>query len=176
MALRTIRTVPEPILRQKAKKVKSVDKSLRQLIADMKETMVAANGVGLAAPQVGVSLRIIVVSVPHKDQKNEEYVIINPEIIRREGQRVVKEGCLSIPGYVGEIPRSEKVRVRGSDPEGREMRIRAEGLLAEVLEHETDHLNGVLYVDHLESQDKLEKVEPPSPNPQPADEMSSPNI
>jgi len=174
--VRTIRTVPDPILRQKAKKVKSVDKSLRQLIADMKETMAAANGVGLAAPQVGVSLRIIVVSVPHKDRRNEEYVIINPEIIRREGQRVVKEGCLSIPGYVGEISRSEKVRVRGTDPEGREMRIRAEGLLAEVLEHETDHLNGVLYVDHLESQDKLEKVEPPSPNPQPTDQMPSPNI
>jgi peptide deformylase len=122
--------------------------------------MVAANGVGLAAPQVGISLRIIVVSVPRKDQKNEEYIIINPEIIRREGQRVVKEGCLSIPGYVGEISRSERVRVRGTDLEGKELRIRAEGLLAEVLEHETDHINGVLYVDHLESQDKLEKLEP----------------
>lgn len=163
MALRTIRTVPDLILRQKAKRVKTVDKNLRQLIVDMKETMAAANGVGLAAPQVGISLRIVVVSIPHKGEKNEEYVIINPEIVRRKGERVVKEGCLSIPGYIGEILRSERVRLRGTDPEGKEIRIHAEGMLAEVLEHETDHLNGVLYVDHLESQDKLEKVEPPPP-------------
>jgi len=167
MALRTILKVPDPVLRQKAKRVKSLDRSLRQLIADMKETMAAANGVGLAATQVGVSLRIIVISVPHKDQKNEEYTIINPEIIRRKGERIVKEGCLSIPGYIGEIRRSEQVRLRGTDIEGKEVKLHAEGLLAEVLEHETDHLNGVLYVDHLESQDKLEKVEPPAPAPEP---------
>lgn len=175
MALRTIRTVPDPVLRQKARRVKSVDKSLRQLIADMKETMAAAKGVGLAAPQVGVSLRIITVCVPHKGENSEEYVIINPEIVRRKGERIVKEGCLSIPGYIGEIARSEQVRLRGTDPEGREIRLHAEGLLAEVLEHETDHLNGVLYVDHLESQDKLEKVEPPGPEASPS-ETPNPNI
>jgi len=157
--------VPDPVLRQKARRVKTVDKSLRQLVVDMKETMAANNGVGLAAPQVGISLRLIVISLPRKDEPPKEYTIVNPEISRREGERTVKEGCLSIPGYVGEIARSEKVRLRGTDLDGKELRIRAQGLLAEVLEHETDHLNGVLYVDHLESQDKLEKVEPPAPHP-----------
>jgi peptide deformylase len=165
MAVRPIRTVPDPILRQKAKRVKTIDNSIKKLIADMRETLTSANGVGLAAPQVGVLLRVIVVSIPHKDQQNEEYCLINPEIVRRTGERVVKEGCLSIPGYIGEIMRSEQVRVKGIDTAGKELKLRAEGLLAEALEHEIDHINGVLYVDHLESQDKLQKLEP-----QPAEE------
>ena len=160
MAVRPIRTVPDPILRQRAKRIKKIDKSVQKLISDMRETLAAANGVGLAAPQVGVSLRLIVISIPVKDQENEEYCLINPEVVRRTGERVVREGCLSIPEYVGEIKRSEQVRVKGIDASGKEQRLRAEGLLAQALEHEIDHLNGVLYVDHLESQDKLQKIEP----------------
>jgi len=160
MAVRPIRTVPDPILRQRAKRIKKIDKSVHKLISDMRDTLEAANGVGLAAPQVGVSLRLIVISIPVEDQENEEYCLINPEVVRRTGERVVREGCLSIPEYVGEIKRSEHVRVKGIDASGKEQRLRAEGLLAQALEHEIDHLNGVLYVDHLESQDKLQKIEP----------------
>ena len=90
-------------------------------------------------------------------------VVVNPEVIRRIGSRVVNEGCLSIPGYVGEIKRSELVRVKGQDARGKEIKIKAEGLLAEVLEHEIDHLNGILYIDHLESPEKFRKLEQPKP-------------
>lgn len=162
MAVRPIRTVPDPVLRQKAKRVKTIDKSILKLIADMRETLSAANGVGLAAPQVGVSLRIIVVSIQHENSEKEEHCLINPEVIRRVGERTVNEGCLSIPGYVGEIVRSVQVRVKGMDETGKLVKIVAEGLLGEALEHEIDHINGILYVDHLESQDKLHKLEPAS--------------
>ncbi|OGN89659.1 MAG: peptide deformylase [Chloroflexi bacterium RBG_13_46_9] len=160
MAIRPIHTVPDPVLRQKAKRVKTIDKSILKLIADMKETLSAANGVGLAAPQVGVSLRVIVVSIQHEDKEKEEHCLINPEVIRRTGERTVNEGCLSIPGYVGEIVRSMQVRVKGMDETGKQVKIVAEDLLGEALEHEIDHINGILYVDHLESQDKLHKLEP----------------
>lgn len=122
----------------------------------MLETMHSASGVGLAAPQVGVPLRVIVIGIPGE----EDIALINPEIVRRTGERLVDEGCLSIPGYIGQIKRAELVRVKGRDQNGREVRIKANGLLAEVLEHEIDHLNGVLYIDHLESMDKLRKIEP----------------
>ncbi len=157
MAVLPIRTVPDPVLRQKAKRVKGIDKSLRKLVSDMQETLRNANGAGLAANQVGVTLRLIVLNLPG----NECKVVINPEVIRRIGTRVVSEGCLSIPGYIGEIKRSELVRVKGQDIRGKEIKLKADGLLAEVLEHEIDHLNGVLYIDHLENQDKLRKLEPP---------------
>jgi len=157
MAILTIRTVPDPVLRQKAKRVKAIDKSVRKLINDMQETLRTANGVGLAANQVGQTLRLIVLNVPGNDCK----VVINPEVLRRIGSRVVNEGCLSIPGYIGEIKRSELVRVKGQDARGKEIKLKADGLFAEVLEHEIDHLNGILYIDHLESQDKFHKLEPP---------------
>lgn len=160
MVVKPIRTVPDPVLRQKAKRVKKIDKSIHKLVADMRDTLTSANGVGLAAPQVGISLRVIIISIPHEDRKNDEYCFINPEVVRRTGERVVKEGCLSIPGYIGEIKRSERIRVKGLDANGQEQKMSAEGLLAEALEHEIDHLNGVLYVDYLESQDKLQKIEP----------------
>lgn len=156
MAVLPIRTVPEPILRQKSKRVRAIDGSIRKLASDMIETMHAAPGVGLAAPQVGVPLRVIVIGMPEE----EDFVLINPEIVRRVGERWVTEGCLSIPGYYGEIERSQRVTVKGRDLSGKEIRIKAEELLAQALEHEIDHLNGVLYIDHLESQDKLYKVEP----------------
>lgn len=171
MAIIPIRTVPDPVLRQRAKRVKSIDKSIKKLIGDMTETLHTANGAGLAGPQVGIPLRVIVLCIPEKESKLE-CAIINPEIVRRKGERIVKEGCLSIPGYIGEIKRSEQVRVKGLDTTGKEIKLKGEGLLAQALEHEIDHLNGVLYVDHLESQDKLRKIEPepeqePEPEPQP---------
>jgi peptide deformylase len=156
MAILPIRTVPEPILRQKSKRVKSIDGSVRKLAGDMIETMHAASGVGLAAPQVGVPWRVIVIGMPGE----EDFVLINPEVVRRSGERLVTEGCLSVPGYFGEIQRAQRVTVKGKDLSGKETRIKAEELLAQALEHEIDHLNGVLYIDHLESTDKLHKVEP----------------
>ncbi len=112
--------------------------------------------VGLAAPQVGVPLRVIVIGIPEE----KDIVLINPEIVRRKGERMVTEGCLSIPGYFGVVKRAESVRVKARDVRGRETKINADELLAQVLEHEIDHLNGVLYIDHLESPDQLYKVEP----------------
>lgn len=156
MAVLPIRTVPDSVLRQKAKRIKVIDKSIKKLVNDMKETLSSAGGAGLAANQVGVTLRVIVLDIPENNCK----VIINPEIVGRKGERVVNEGCLSIPGYVGEIKRSETVKVKGQDTNGRPVRYKADGLFAQALEHEIDHLNGVLYVDHLESQDKLRQVRP----------------
>jgi peptide deformylase len=156
MAIIPIRIAPEPILRQKSKRVRTIDGSVQRLIGNMIETMHSASGVGLAAPQVGVSLRVIVIGMPEE----EDIVLINPEIVRRSGERWVTEGCLSIPGYFGEIKRAQSVRVKGRTPSGKEIRIKGEELLAQALEHEIDHLNGVLYIDHLESTDKLHKIEP----------------
>jgi len=156
MAIRAMCHLPDPVLRQKAKRVPTVDKSVQQLIDDMVETMQQANGVGLAAPQVGVSLRVIVLQVPGE----EPIAIVNPEIVKRTGEQEVAEGCLSFPGYAGEIKRSASVTVKGLDRQGKPTRIKATGLMAEALQHEIDHLNGILYIDHLESQDKLYKIKP----------------
>jgi len=156
MAILPIRAVPDPILRQKSKRVRVIDGSIQRLIGNMIETMHSSGGVGLAAPQVGAPLRVIVIGIP----EGEDITLINPEIVRRTGERLVTEGCLSIPGYFGEVKRAQSVRVKGRDLSGKEIRIKAEELLAQALEHEIDHLNGVLYIDHLESPDKLYKIEP----------------
>ena len=156
MAVIPMRVLPDPVLKRKAKRVRIIGNSIRKLIGDMTETMHAIGGVGLAAPQVGVPLRVIVIGMPEE----EEIVLINPEVVRRKGERLVSEGCLSVPGYFGEIKRAESVTVKGLDQNGKKIRIKADELLAEVLEHEIDHLNGVLYIDHLESLDKLQKIEP----------------
>jgi peptide deformylase len=156
MAALTVLTLPEPILRQKSKRVRTIDGSVRKLAGDMIETMHAASGVGLAAPQVGVPLRVIAIGLPEE----EDFVLINPEIVRRSGERLVTEGCLSVPGYFGEIKRAQRVTVKGKDLSGKEVRIKAEELLAQALEHEIDHINGVLYIDHLESDEKLHRIEP----------------
>lgn len=156
MAVIPIRVVPDPVLRQKSKRIKTFDGSIHQLITDMIETMHAAPGVGLAAPQVGVPLRLIVIGLPEQ----EEICLINPQIVKRKGERIVNEGCLSVPGYMGQLTRSESVTVKGRDRTGKEVRIKADELLAQVLEHEIDHINGVLYLDRLESMDNLRKVEP----------------
>ena len=147
---------PNPVLRQKAKRVTKVDEEVSKLVDDMIDTMHATGGVGLAAPQVGVSLRVAVIELPGEDT----IVLVNPEIVKRSGVMEVTEGCLSIPGYRGDIRRSTKVTVKGLDRDGKAIRIKGEGLLSEALEHEIDHLNGILYVDHLDSIDDLEKVAP----------------
>jgi peptide deformylase len=149
--------VPEPVLRMKARKVKKVDASIRKLVDDMIDTMHDAPGVGLAANQVGVPLRVCVIHVPGDDV----ITLINPEIVRRTGSRVCEgEGCLSLPGYKGAIMRSEKVVVKGLDREGHPVRYHAEELFAEAVEHEVDHLNGVLYFDYLASIDELTPYTP----------------
>ena len=159
MTVRPIRYLGDPVLRRPAKKVSRVDDSIRRLIEDMIESMYAANGVGLAAPQIGVSLRVVVIGMPDE----EPFALINPEVIRRSGERRVDEGCLSVPGYRGQLTRSERVTVRALNERGREVRIKAENdLLAQALEHETDHVNGILYVDRLDSKDDLVKLEPAS--------------
>lgn len=159
MVVLPIRTLPDPVLRRKTKRVTTIDKSVKKLIADMRETMHAEPGrVGLAAPQVGVSLRVTVICLPGEGEK--DIILINPEIVRRKGQRVVSEGCLSIPGYVGELVRAESVTAKGLDLAGRPVRIKAEGLLSQALEHEVDHLNGMLYIDRMENMDMLRKIQP----------------
>lgn len=155
MAVRPILTHPNPLLRKKSKRVRSVDRSVQQLIDDMIDTMHDAGGVGLAAPQIGVLLRVVVIELPEE----EVMALVNPEIVKRQGEREVEEGCLCVPGYRGEIKRSEKVTAKGLDRHGKEIRIKGEGLLAQALEHETDHLRGLLYIDHLESTDKLHRLE-----------------
>jgi peptide deformylase len=155
MAVLPIRTLPDPILRQKAKRVRNFDNSISKLVDDMIETMKAAPGVGLAAPQVGVPLRVIVIGMPDE----EAFCLINPEVVKKKGERVISEGCLSVPGYVGMVPRAESVTVKGRDRTGKEVRIKGDELLAQALEHEIDHTNGIVYVDLLESPDDLKTIE-----------------
>jgi len=157
MAVLRICVLPDPVLRQKAKRVTTIDTSIQKLIDDMVETMRAASGVGLAAPQIGMPLRIAVIEMPGE----EVTTLINPEVVKREGERVVKEACLSVPGYEGEIKRSVRIKVKARDKQGKEFRIGGDELLAQALEHEIDHLNGTLYIDHVESPDKLERIVPP---------------
>ncbi len=164
MAVLPIQFAGDPVLRQKAKKVNKIDDSIQKLIDDMIETMRDAPGVGLAANQVGKALRVIVMEIPELDDREnvrkDLYVLINPQIVKRSGERELDEGCLSVPGYKAVVPRSVKVTVKGLDREGKEIRIKAEdNLLAEAIEHEVDHINGILYIDHLDSMDDLEKIE-----------------
>jgi len=157
VTMRAMRYLPdEPVLRQKAKRVPTIDGSIQRLIDHMIETMRQVSGMGLAAPQVGVSLRVVVLQMPGE----EPMAIVNPEVVKRTGEREVTEGCLSIPGYYGEIKRSEAVTIKGRDRQGKPIRIKAAGLMAQVLEHELDHLNGILYIDHVDSHDKLHRIEP----------------
>jgi len=157
MAVIPIRLFPDPILKQKSKRVRIIDGSIQKLISDMFETIHSVPGrVGLAAPQIGIPLRVIVIGLPEE----EDIAIINPEIVRRRGERLIDEGCLSLPGYFGQVKRAESVTVKGRDQNGKEIRIKADGLMAQALEHEIDHINGKLYLDHLESMDKLYKIEP----------------
>jgi peptide deformylase len=152
MSIRPIVTLPNPVLRRKARPVNRFDAALQTLIEDMIDTMRAAPGVGLAAPQVGVSQRVIVVEYAEDDEQENSpkrlYVVVNPELkIASKETETGVEGCLSIPGVAGEVERARHVLVRGFNRHGQPLRIKAQGWLARIFQHEVDHLNGVLYTD-----------------------------
>ncbi|MFA5316321.1 MAG: peptide deformylase [Dehalococcoidales bacterium] len=157
MAIREIHHLPDEVLRRKASRVVAIDRSVQRLISDMIETMQVAAGVGLAAPQVGVSLRVIVLQMPEE----EPIVIVNPEIVKGSEEREVMEACLSVPGYSGQIKRFNSVTVKGLDRHGKRIRVKATGLMAQALQHEIDHLDGRLYVDRIENPENLSRVETP---------------
>lgn len=147
MALLPILRFPDPRLRKVAAPVTNIDDSIRRLAADMAETMYEAPGIGLAATQVDVHQRLIVIDV--SETKNELLVLINPEIVADEGEQVGEEGCLSVPGIFDKVERAERVTVRYLDLEGRAQTLEADGLLAVCIQHEMDHLQGKVFVDHL---------------------------
>lgn len=152
MTLKEIVTVPNDVLRRKARKITSFDNDLQQLVDDMVETMRQAPGVGLAAPQVGLSQRLIVVEYDEDDQIEDSprklYVVTNPEIIKTSDETEMGiEGCLSVPGLVGEVERNLEIVVRGQNRRGQPVKIKAKGWLARIFQHEIDHLDGVLYTD-----------------------------
>ena len=153
MAIRRILTAEEPILRERAKKVSNFDASLHRLLDDMLETMRDAPGVGLAANQVGVPLQVAVIEI-----ENRITELVNPQIVKSTGEQLDWEGCLSIPGYVAEVARDAKVTVKARNRRGREFRFTGDELFARALQHEIDHLNGVLYLDHLDATDELVRV------------------
>jgi peptide deformylase len=153
MAIRPILTAESSILRERTKKVSSYDASLGKLLDDMLVTMRDAPGVGLAANQVGIPLQVAVIEI---DGQITE--LVNPKIVKGSGEQLDWEGCLSIPGYVAETPRHAKVTVKARDRHGKEIRVKGEELMARALQHEIDHLNGILYVDHLESLEELVRV------------------
>ncbi|MGH2381342.1 MAG: peptide deformylase [Candidatus Limnocylindria bacterium] len=153
MPIRRILTAEEPILRERTKRVSTFDASLHRLLDDMLETMRAAPGVGLAANQVGVPLQVAIIEV--EDRITE---LVNPQIVKGSAEQVDWEGCLSIPGYVAEVTRHEKVTVKARDRHGKEFRIKGTELLSRALQHEIDHLNGTLYIDYLESLEELVRV------------------
>ncbi len=147
MAKLTILEFPDPRLRKKAAPVEAVDDALRALIDDMFETMYAAPGIGLAATQVDVHKRLLVVDV--SQDKSDPHALINPEILEKDGVAVTEEGCLSVPGYFDEVERANHIRVRFLNRDGDEVEMEAEGLLAVCIQHEMDHLEGKLFVDYL---------------------------
>ena len=152
MAVRDICIYPDPVLRTKTARVDTIDDATHRLIDDMVETMHAAPGVGLAANQVGVSLQLAVIDLSHGKTKNSRHpllVMINPEILSMEGSVTDEEGCLSIPEYAENVKRAAKVKVRAQDRSGKSFELEAQGLLAKALQHEIDHLNGLLFIDRL---------------------------
>ncbi len=155
MAVRPILNFDKPVLREKAKKVARVDTSIQRLIDDLAETMLAAPGAGLAAPQIGVGLRVCVV----KGDENQIWALVNPEIVKSDGVQVGYEGCLSYPGWVGEVARYETVVVKGRNRRGKEVRIKSNGFTARAFQHEIDHLDGILFIDRLTNLDTLRRVE-----------------
>jgi len=147
--IRTILTYPDPELKKKSAAVTIITEATRDLVRDMAETMYDAPGVGLAAPQIGIHQRIIVIDVSGRDEQPDLIVAINPAIIHAEGETYEEEGCLSVPQYAANVRRHARVVVKGLDLEGNEQTWRAEGLLAIAFQHEIDHLDGILFVDHL---------------------------
>jgi peptide deformylase len=153
--IRPILGFDQPILREKTRRVGRVDDSIRRLLDDLTETMIAAPGAGLAAPQIGVGLRVCVV----KGDDNQIYQLVNAELVKGSGTQVGYEGCLSYPGWVGEVPRFETVVVKGLNRKGKAVRIKSEGFTARAFQHEIDHLDGILFTDRLTGLDTLVRVE-----------------
>ena len=149
--VREILIWPDPTLKKKASPVAKVDDSIRALVNDMFETMYAADGVGLAAPQIGVLKNVIVLDTTPRQPESKPVAMINPQIVSLEGKTTYQEGCLSIPGEAEEVDRAAIVTVKFLDPDGNEQTLRAEGLLAIAVQHETDHLSGTMFVDHISS-------------------------
>ena len=169
MALRPIVTLPDPILRRKARPVTQFDAELQTLIEDMIETMREAPGVGLAAPQVGVSARVIVVEYVEDEEAEEApkklYVMVNPEIkAASEEKETSTEGCLSVPGWQGEVERAVAVTVKGQTRRGQPMKVKAKGWMARIFQHEIDHINGVVFTDRATKVWKPQPEQPPLDN------------
>src|SRR5579859_6211079 len=166
MAVLNIITNEHPALRKQAHKIKQFDTSLKRLAQDMFETMRAANGIGLAANQINQLVRIIVVELtpdPEEDAPGSRAVrlaLCNPEVVEGQGRALGTEACLSLPGWIGEVPRYTRVVVKGQNLEGKATRVKADGLFARVLQHEIDHLNGVLFTDRVEDLATLQKLPP----------------
>jgi peptide deformylase len=179
MALREILTLGHPTLRQKAHKVTKFGPEVKRLIDDMIETMHAAPGVGLAAPQVNVSERVIVIGIPADKEEGrpaELYTFVNPEIVKASAAtEESQEGCLSVPGYVGEVPRHTMVVVRGQDANGKPQRVRAYDYLARILQHEIDHLEGIMFIDRVTDPAKIHRIteeEAAHPTPEVAEALA----
>ena len=177
MALRPVRVYGDPVLRRKAAEITEFDETLRALVEDMRETMAAYNGVGLAANQIGVLQRVLVVDVPVGQEERVRQTLVNPVILERSGSESGEEGCLSIPGIFEDVTRSRVIRVRALDETGKAIELEAEGYLARALQHEVDHLDGVLFTDRLSllkrqflrrALDALARGELPEGHPAPA--------
>ena len=152
MALRTILIAPDPVLKAKAKPVEAVTDELRTLMDDMLETMYQAPGIGLAAPQVGVSQRVIVVDISRDDEPKAPLRMVNPELVWvSDEDSTYEEGCLSVPEHYADVVRPAEIRVTYLDRDGKKQEMKADGLLATVIQHEMDHLEGILFIDHLSS-------------------------
>ena len=150
MAIKPIQFVPDPVLRKSALPVENITDKTLQLLDDMAETMYDAPGIGLAGPQVGELKRLIVMDCSRDDEKSELWQMINPEVIElSEDNSTLEEGCLSIPGHTAEVSRPDWIKLRFTDIKGKEQQIKAEGLLAACIQHEIDHLNGILFIDHI---------------------------
>lgn len=148
MALLKILEYPHPVLKKKAEQIKQIDGDIKNILSNMLETMYNAPGIGLAAPQIGISKRMIVLDV--SENKNEPYLMINPEIIwESEDENICQEGCLSVPEQYADVIRPSKIKVKYQDMTGKEQELKAEGLLATCIQHEIDHLDGVLFIDHI---------------------------
>ena len=149
MSVRPVRLYGDPVLREKAREIVEFDDELRRLVEDMRETMHAYNGVGLAGNQIGVAQRVAVVDVPLDEERRARLTLVNPVIVERSGSEVDEEGCLSIPGVWEDVTRARRIKMRARDEHGATYEVEAEGYLARALQHEIDHLDGVLFVDRL---------------------------
>jgi peptide deformylase len=149
VSVRPVRIYGDPVLREKAREVRDFDDTLRALVADLYETMAAYSGVGLAANQVGVAQRVFVIDVPREDGTHDRFAVVNPVLDQKQGKEKGEEGCLSMPGIVEEVQRATSVRVRGLDEHGQPLERVVTGFLARAVQHETDHLDGVLFTDRL---------------------------